>query len=247
MDFQKRIYQQEFYLNDTDDSIIEHIQKNRENIQAISIQNIAKSLFISPNAIMRTAKKLGYTGFSELKFSIQTENENLKIRGDNDYIVDKIPSNILKTIEIIDYESINNLVNHMLSSNKILFAGVGDSLYFCELFAKNLRCIDKKFEYFQQIHDIEYTASQYQEGDLIVVISASGNIDRLVNLAKKTKSNKCLVFCLTRFGENPLSKECDNQICFWSEDCVVHGYKAIDRSGLMMLVRLICEEFWKKN
>lgn len=74
MDFEKRVYEKEFNLNDTDDSIIEYIKSRRADIQNLSIQNIAKELFISPNAIMRTAKKLGYSGFSELKFSLQKEN-----------------------------------------------------------------------------------------------------------------------------------------------------------------------------
>ena len=71
MNFEQRVYDIEFKLNDTDDSVIEYIRNNRSNINKISIQKIANELYISPNAIMRLARKLGYSGFSELKYALK--------------------------------------------------------------------------------------------------------------------------------------------------------------------------------
>ncbi len=233
MDFEKRIYQQEFHLNDTDDSIIEYIQKNQDNIQNISIQNIAKDLFISPNAIMRMAKKLGYSGFSELKFSLHQENNPTQLDTIEKKVLDKIPQNIIKSLDVIDDVVLKQLIDAMVEANKILFAGIGDSVYFCEMFGRNLRCVDKTVEYFHQIHDIEYMVNFYQEGDLIIIISASGNIERLVRLAKKAKINRSTVFCITHYGQNLLSEVCDGQLYFWGEKRVLKGYNVTDRSGLI--------------
>lgn len=133
----------------------------------------------------------------------------------------------------------------MSNANRILFAGIGDSVYFCELFGNNMRCVDKKVEYFNQIHDIEYTAKSYTKDDLIIIISASGSIQRLIDLGINAKGKDVNVFCITHYGNNPLSEICDGQICFWGEKRVVQGYNVTDRSGLMMVIRLICEEYWK--
>ena len=75
MTVDERIYQYEFQMNDTDDEIVSYIQKNRANIMDFSIQKIAADLYIAPNSVMRLAKKLGYSGFSELKFSLQNEEK----------------------------------------------------------------------------------------------------------------------------------------------------------------------------
>lgn len=60
MKFEERILQQEFTLNDTDDTIVDYIRKNRNRLDKLSIQKVAEELYLVPNAIMRLCKKLGY-------------------------------------------------------------------------------------------------------------------------------------------------------------------------------------------
>ncbi len=246
MKFKQRVEEQEFRLNDTDDSVIEFIEMNRLEIQNISIHRIAEVLFVSPNAIMRTAKKLGYSGFSELKFSLQKEDNPSDTRTVEYQVLEKLPQNIVKSIDVIDDVKTEKLITDMLNSDKILFGGIGDSVYFCELFGRYLRCLDKRVEYYQQIHDIEYSLRQYHKGDLVLIISASGTPQRLLSIAKKAKEQGALVYCITNFGKNPLAEICDEQLCFWGEERIVNGYNVTDRSGLMMLIRLLCEAFWKR-
>ncbi len=161
-------------------------------------------------------------------------------------VMEKIPGNIVRTRDLRDEELMEKMVKDMKQANKILFVGTGDSAYFAEQFGRYLRCLDKQVEYFPQINDMEYMARQYGTGDMVVVLSASGKIERLVNIAKRAKAQGSLVYCMTHFGENPLSKVCDEQLCFWGEKRVVNGYNVTDYIGLMMLIRLICEEYWKE-
>ncbi len=246
MTFEERIYQQEFELNDTDDSIIEYVRAHRNDLQNLSIQNIAKALYVAPNAIMRVAKKLGYSGFSELKFSLQQEDNPADHQTVEKRVLDKIPQNIVKTLDVMDESVLASLVEAMFAAPKIVFAGVGESVYFCELFGKYLRCLDQKVEYYPQIHDIEYAVSHCQAGDLLLFISASGNTERLVSLAKKAEASGLQTVCVTHYGKNQLSEACALQLCFWGEKRIANGYNVTDRSGLMMLIRLVCKAYWKK-
>ncbi len=245
MTFDERAYEHEFKLNDTDDLVIEYIQKNRENIQNISIHKIAEELYLSPNSIMRLAKKLGYSGFSELKFSIQNEETPNETYTVENRVLHKIPQNIVKTMDVIDDEIMKKFVVEMQNSHKTMFAGIGDSVYFCELLGRYLRCFDKRVEYFAQIHDIEYASRFYCENDLIIVISASGNVPRLVKLVNSVKRRNpdTKVFCITHYGKNSLSEVCDSQLCFWGEKRVVNGFNVTDRAGLAMLIRMLCETY----
>lgn len=244
MTFESRVYEKEFNLNDTDDSIIDYIRENKQSIQDLSIHKIAQLLFISPNAIMRTAKKLGYSGFAELKFSLQKENTPFSIETVEKRVLDKIPGNIAKTLDVIDEDCLQEMVKQMHSCNKILFAGVGDSVPFCEIFYKYLRVVGKKVEFFPHIHDLEYVARDYTNKDLIFFISASGQTPRIVDMAKKAKKSNIPCFCITHFGENPLSKASSKQICFWGEQRIIDNYDITDKSGLVLLIRRMAEEFW---
>ncbi|WP_317856089.1 MurR/RpiR family transcriptional regulator [Chakrabartyella piscis] len=245
MTFEKRVYEKEFNLNDTDDSIIDYIREHKANIHDISIHKIAEALFISPNAIMRTAKKLGYSGFAELKFSLQKENSPNQIETVEHRVLEKIPSNIIKTLDVIDEEAIGRMVAKMHTVDRILFAGVGDSVPFCEIFYKYLKVVGKKTEFYHQAHDLEYTAKQYTKNDLIFFISASGQTPRIVDMAKKAKSAHIPCFCITHFGENPLSQLCAEQVCFWGENRVIDNYDITDKSGLILLIRMMAEKYWQ--
>lgn len=246
MTFQKRVYEQEFKLNDTDDSVIEYIQNHRTEIQSVSIHKIAEALFCSPNAIMRTAKKLGYSGFSELKFSLQKEDNPEDSKTVEHRVLNQMPQNIVKTLDVIENAKMQRFVSSIVGANKVLFAGIGDSNYFCELFGRSLRCLEKHTEYYQHIHDVEYAASRCRKGDLIIILSASGKPERLVEVAKYAKKSEVEVLCITHYGTNPLSEVCDDQLCYWGEQRIVNGYNVTDRSGLMMLIRLLCEAYWKE-
>lgn len=245
MTLNERIDREQSKFNETDNVIIEYIQRKRVEIQHMAIQKIAEELFISPNAIMRVAKKLGYSGFSELKFSLQIEMEdntkNINTAGNR--VLNTVPENIMKTIDVIDESVLQKMLSKISNTNNILFAGIGDSVYFCEVFGRYLRCLGKHVEYYQQIHDTEYASKHYTKGDLIIIISASGQPQRLVDIAKEAKRKGVAVFCITHFGENPLSKLCEQQLCFWGTRKVLNGYNVTDRSGLMLLIRMICERF----
>ncbi len=246
MNFEQSVYEKEFKLNDTDDSIIQYIREHKDTIHKISIQKIASELFISPNAIMRLARKLGYSGFAELKYSIQSESGIEQERTVTSQVFDQVPSNIARTLDINDGNDIKGLVKQLDQAERILFVGVGDSVYFCKLFVQYLRCLEKQVEYHTQIHDCEYMAKQYTHKDMIVFISASGNTRRLVDLAHKVKEKGVKLVCMTHYGKNHLSEVCDTQICFWGEKQTVNNYNVTDYIGLMMIIRMICEEFWRE-
>ncbi len=247
MTFEKRVYEHEFKLNDTDSMIVDYIMKNRENIHSLSIHIIAKELFISPNAIMRMAKKLGYSGFSELKYALQSFQQPDTDQTMESRILAALPQNIMKSLDILDDNAMKELIRLMNESNKIIFSGIGDSVYFCELFGRYLRCFEKRVEFYQQIHDIEYAIHSSNGNFLLITISASGNPDRLVELINIAKNKGASTFCITHYGNNPVSLASDGQLCFWGEKRVVNGYAVTDRSGLMMVVRLVCEQFWRSE
>ena len=100
MTFDERVAYGQEYLNETDDAILIYIRENISKISSLTIQKMSKELFIAPNSIMRFAKKIGYSGFAELKFSIQNEQQPRDITLGRQ-LMDMLPENIVKTIEVV--------------------------------------------------------------------------------------------------------------------------------------------------
>ena len=95
------------------------------------------------------------------------------------------------------------------------------------------------------IRDRFYAVRHGSRDDLLIIISARGENDRLIEMAGEAKAMGMPVVSITHFYENRLAKACDVNLYFWGEDREVQGYNVTDRSGLMVLVRLLSEEFWQ--
>ncbi len=240
MKFEERVLKYEFELNDTDDEIIEYIRKNRNNISKISIQKIASDLYTVPNSIMRLSKKLGYTGFSQLKVLILEEEK------DKDQIEkSRIPKNIIKTLELIDYDQLYDVAKKMKYCKIVHFLGVVDSYLYCEMMMRHLRCLDKRSECYQNYHDIDYATQHCDKNDLLFFISASGSNKRLIEAAKIAKERDLVTVSVTRFNKNELSQIVNVPLYFYGEPRQVNGYNVDDRTGLMVLLRELSEIFWR--
>ena len=69
MNFEERVLLNELRLTDTDDQVVDYIREDYSRFVNQSVQKVAEDLFTVPNTIVRLSKKLGYKGFSDLKFS----------------------------------------------------------------------------------------------------------------------------------------------------------------------------------
>lgn len=245
MTFEERVILHEFQLNDTDDTIVDYIRAHREEIMKLPIHKIAADLYTVPNTVMRFSKKLGYSGFSELKYSIRAESSGEGERTIGSQLLSGLPANIVKTLDIMDASVIKKAAAMMNRARCCIFAGVGDSSYFCEMLGKNLRCLDRTVQYYQQIHDMFYAVRHGSREDLLIVISARGENERLLKMAGEAREMGLPVISITHFNENRLAKLADVNLFFWGEDREVNGYNVTDRSGLMMVIRLLSEEFWQ--
>lgn len=159
--------------------------------------------------------------------------------------MEMLPNNIVRTLDIIDEHEVEKVASVMRKAHSCIFAGVGDSSYFCELLVKNMRCIDYNVQYYPQIHDMIYSVEHGCSEDALIIISARGENERLVKLAKRGKELGMKVISITHMNDNPLAKEVEYNLYFWGEYRTVQGYNVTDRTGLMVLCRLLSEVFWR--
>lgn len=243
MTFESRLYSKEFLLNDTDNLIIDYIKKHLKQISNMSIHEISRELYISPNSIMRFSKKIGYSGFSELKFSLSKTEET---QTSTNKVLENVPKSIIKTIDFIDHEVKKYFVDEILKARKILFVGVGDSAFPCESIGRSLRFLGLNTEYYYHVHDTEYVASKYTEKDLVIFISGRGANERLVKMASLLKRNNIKRLAITKYGDNPLAELCERQLCYWSNEKMFDDYMIVDRSGLGMLIQMLIDDIYIK-
>lgn len=238
MRFEDRAILYEYKLNDTDDQIIEYIKNNRDEVLSLSIKKLGERLFTVPNTIVRLSKKLGYEGFSELKSALKFESEN---EAENN---SQILENIKKTLETIDVENIDKICRKLKETKNIYFYGVGDSLPFCEMMTKSLKCVGKKAEFFTHHHDMLYSAENLSPKDLAFIISISGETGQILEAAKIAKEREAYIVSLTHLCGNSLAKLSSQNLYCWAPKRIINNYNVTDRTSLMVVLRKLCEHYW---
>lgn len=238
MKFEDRVRIFEHKLNDTDDQIIDFIKENKVEVLDISIQKLSEKVFTVPNTIVRLSKKLGYEGFSEFKTGLKLEGEMVV------NIISNIPENITKTYEIMDIKVIGKVAKKINETRNIFFYGVGDSLPFCEMMVKYLRCVGKKAEFFTHRHDMLYSIENITPKDLVFVISASGETEQVIEAVKMIKNKGTTIISLTHLCDNSIVRLSDISLYCFSPKQKLNNYDITDRTPMMIVLRRVIEKFW---
>ena len=102
------VYNSNTKLNDSEKQIIQYVLNNPNDCSKLSLAKLAKKLYVSESAIFRLCKKLGLSGYSELKFDLvelaESNQKPIKIENgirvyidSEDFHIDEISIDDFKT------------------------------------------------------------------------------------------------------------------------------------------------------
>ena len=103
-------------LNELEKEILDFIKKELSSRDHLSLNEVSKQFFVSPNTVVRLAKKLGYTGFVQLRediiHSIVPNPNNQSLSIDNQ---------LVQTKKLLKNETIDEIITLLDTKKEILF------------------------------------------------------------------------------------------------------------------------------
>ena len=211
-------------FTNTEKKLANYILKNKEEVVNLSAQELSDKADISPAAVVRFSKTLGYKGFTALKVDLakdrdERENDTSVIISAEDSIKDIIrkvkvsnTSSIDETIGLLNIDTINSVVEAMINAKRIYLFGIGASgLVAMDLQQKLLR-INKNTLYQMDSHTQIASSVHIEEGDVAIGISYSGETNEVNIPLKIAKEKGATTIAITRYNKNSLSKLVDYSI-----------------------------------
>ncbi|MCM3576287.1 6-phospho-3-hexuloisomerase [Mesobacillus sp. AQ2] len=116
----------------------------------------------------------------------------------------KILKELIRTTDLISNEEAEKLVNGILEAKKVFIAGAGRSGFMAKSFA--MRMMHMGIDAYVPG---ETVTPNFEEGDLIIFASGSGETKSLVSMAEKAKSLGGTVAALTIFPDSTIGKLAD--------------------------------------
>ena len=208
-------------FTNTEKKLANYILKNKEEVVNLSAQELSDKADISPAAVVRFSKTLGYKGFTALKVDLakdrdERENDTSVIISEDDTINDIIrkvkvsnTSSIDETIGLLNVNTISNIIEAMVNAKRIYLFGIGASgIVAMDLQQKLLR-INKNSLYQMDPHTQISSSVHITDDDVAIGISYSGETKEVNTPLKIAKENGAKTIAITRYNKNSLSKLAD--------------------------------------
>lgn len=207
-------------------AVIDFMIEKKSDIEDLSARDIAKIVYTSPATLTRLSKKLGYNGFEELKKDFLKEqtylDKNRKNidanipfkKGDNLMSIANNIGNLVKesvddTLSLMHYEYIKNTVDILNKAETIHISGISFSMIYAKDFQLKMRRLGKRVEVIDLVGEQLYTYPIIQPNDCAIIISYSGEIPLLKQMAQLYHNKKIPLIVITSLGENTLRKYAD--------------------------------------
>lgn len=212
-------YQESFTKNEK--KISNFLLENTDAIKVLNTYDLAIKCDVSQASVVRFAKKLGFKGFPEFKIALAGDlamrnNEKeiniiydeIQFDDSTETLAKKVVYENIKSVEdtykILNFEEIEKAAKTIDKANRIFILGAGFSGIIARDFQYKLWELGKNVIFETDQHIQLTNASTAGEGDVVFVISYSGQTLDIYQSILEFKDRGVKVITLTKFATNPI-------------------------------------------
>lgn len=205
-------------LNENEKAIIQYIVKNKAECQEITIIALAKATLTSKSSILRLTKKLGFSGYSEFKYSIRKDVSKSSVGAGETDLYPLLEKDIQTTIKIFEQTDLTPILKRIHESNRIFCYGTGWGQR--NVLADFLRMMIAVHKYPIMLGaktELEMTAkATINPDDLLIVVSLSGDIKEVEKEMGMLKLKGIPILSITSLSNNSLASLGTHNLYFQS-------------------------------
>lgn len=200
-------------LNTNDLRIYSYIVQNKEEAKDLSINEMAEILNLSTSSIMTFSKKIGLEGYSELRYIIKWTKEEDKLKFDDNEI-EYTKNDVNLTMTMLASLNLDGLFESLNKAGNIFIIGNGyTQLNVAEELKRNFFNVGKIIDIIDQEADYDRYKEIINDGDVVFVLSFSGENKILIEFIKSLNKN-ITIASITKLSNNTLSQLADYKISF---------------------------------
>ncbi|AHG75669.1 MurR/RpiR family transcriptional regulator [Mannheimia varigena] len=210
-------------LTKTEKKIAAAILSQPELLNQCSLSEVASQLDVGEATFIRFCRTLGFKGYTdfklELAIELATQNQDNRVLLDTDVaesdttqdIAEKLKASlsnvITETINLLDFEVLEKVVEELRKAKRIFLFGVGSSGLTAEDAKHKLMRIGLQTDAVTNNHFMYMQAALVEEGDLVIGISHSGYSEEVVKSLRFSRANKATTIAITHNLRSPVTEE----------------------------------------
>lgn len=226
-------------LTNSEQKVFTYIYANQQKVIKMKINDLAKETFTSKTVIINLSQKLGFEGFSDLKYYLKSSNSadaDIKVLEDLQY---GLKQNIEKTFVVIEADLYKKISREVIEAKTVYVFARGTSKaagYYLNhlLLTLGIKCI-----FVKDYNLLTLVGNTLESDELVILISLSGNTEKILEVANIAKVKGSRTIAITSFGNNELSKISDYTLHCVSNDTETKFNDSISRIGMFIVIEML--------
>lgn len=196
----------------TDWKIVQFIKTAPQEFLTGSAQSLAAKINVSDASIVRFAQKVGFSGLSELKYTLQNELEKEStIISHNSYTLLMQDYNILieALFKLIKPDHIDILRKQLLAAKRIYIVGLDQNQNVAELATNKFTLLGMDVQAITTRDALKFRASLATQEELFIIITFSGNRHALAEALGEIIQNDSFIALISNYEKSICSAYAD--------------------------------------
>lgn len=204
--------------------IINYILNNYNEVIRYDVRTLAEKTFSSASTIVRLCKKLGFSGFSEMKnaliYEVALTESNKKqlnksvedthnVQDTIEMILQKTQTSLTNTSKLQNEDDILEVIDMIERSGSINLFGMGSSLLAARDMKQKFLRVGKVLNIDDDWHTQYLFAKNSDSNTLAIIFSYSGNTKEIIECVKVLKQNSAKIVSITGFLNSYVAKNSD--------------------------------------
>lgn len=235
-------------LSNNELNILKFVYEHGEEVPDMSIQALASQVCYSSATILRFCKKLGFSGFSELKYALRAAAKKeppkpaQEVRDFTTWMMmDSLCSDIEGTSKLISEDQLGRTFRYFDSCCPVyLWAPGGITSILSDYFEKLLFSIGRQNVYkIESAKMGEHILRNVHTESLLILISTTGDFGPTVRLGKIARMNNIPVLSITPYTNNAVASLATVSFRFFTDQRENRGAEFTSRLPVFYVINSI--------
>lgn len=223
MDFSLSLKQHYDDLTYSERDVVSYLYNNISESHKMGIMDVAAATLVSKSTVFRLSQKLGYSGFSEMKKSLQTLDVQQQNTSRHANWIEELrdeEDNFLRYLETVNFDVLTTIVNQ---SRKIYLYATGTTQQsYLQIFYSQLLLLNLPVNLIFGQSSLEAVLPVIHSNDVIIVVSYGGETDHIKKPLRLIAASGAVIISITSFGKNFLVKHA--QYSLFYEGTTLNNY-----------------------
>lgn len=238
-------------LSSSEEYLWNYIQENLSDIPDLSIVKLSEDANVSTATIVRTTKKMGYSGYTDFRQQLISKAKNNqqyknleKVDHDIKQAIFKNKYEVDNTLSMLNVGSIEDAVQKIKKSSDIYIFARGFSEFIAQEMLVKLQLLGKNCVMSSDPNIIVTMSQRIKREDLVIIISLNGETKELVKGAKNAFENGVSTITITTNESGTITKYSEMVLLgYKSQTSYFPDHEVRSRLPLQVISRILLDSY----